>query len=187
MFLNSLKMSTPSAERQKGINSVQQCSVENQKGANHHILCTATAPFLVLNGSSLDSDNALLALIWWRNFLPNIQHSVQFAYQTTCGSGTPSMATSRLSGSPSSTFLSPGISMNLGMEVLWVSWICPIDTWGASLGSTTSSWDGCMWQDTKSYKMCDSIFQVHQWSPGGCFTKMLSALRVMLKVKISKI
>ena len=56
------------AENQKGANAVQQCSVENQKGA------IAIAPFwfwcsnstlLVLNGTSLNSDNALLALNSW--------------------------------------------------------------------------------------------------------------------------
>ena len=66
-----------SAEGKKGINAFQRCSVENQKGAIAR-LCTAIAAFwleghyhqtlysncglLVLNGTSLNSVNALLAL-----------------------------------------------------------------------------------------------------------------------------
>ena len=74
-------VSTPdlnsSAESKKGITLVQRCSIQNQKGAITR-LCTAIVPFwlegryrqslysncalLVLNGTSLNSINALLAL-----------------------------------------------------------------------------------------------------------------------------
>ena len=33
------------AENQKGINAIQQCAIENQKGDYCHRLCTAIAPF----------------------------------------------------------------------------------------------------------------------------------------------
>ena len=66
-----------SAEGKKGINDVQRCSIQNQKGTITR-LCTVIAAFclegryhqtlysncalLVLNGTSLNSVNALLAL-----------------------------------------------------------------------------------------------------------------------------
>ena len=53
-----------SAESQKGVNAVQWCSVENQKGALAiGFIHTDNAP-LTLNGTSLNSVNALLALNW---------------------------------------------------------------------------------------------------------------------------
>ena len=53
-----------SVERQKGVNVVQRCSVENQKGAiTVQSLCDSA--LLVLNGTSLSSINALLALSWY--------------------------------------------------------------------------------------------------------------------------
>ena len=55
------------AENQKGVNVVQQCSVENQKGtiAYRHWLYTVIAPFWFSTGTSLNCGNALLALKWW--------------------------------------------------------------------------------------------------------------------------
>ena len=45
----------------KGITAIQGCSIENQKGGD--------SALLVLNGTSLNSENALLALNWQYNIL----------------------------------------------------------------------------------------------------------------------
>ena len=52
------------AENQKGINAVQQYFVENQKGTTNKVPQTlySDSTLLVLNRTSLISDNALLAL-----------------------------------------------------------------------------------------------------------------------------
>ena len=55
------------AESQKGVNAVQRCSVENQKGAItnfHHRLCTAITPFWLLNRISL---NRKVRMPFWRS------------------------------------------------------------------------------------------------------------------------
>ena len=55
---------TSSAESQKGFNVLEWCSVENQKMLSPQTLYSHSA-LLVLNGSSLNSINTLLALNWW--------------------------------------------------------------------------------------------------------------------------
>ena len=50
-----------SSESQKGVNAVQQCSVENQKGAVLIELVYSDSALLVLNGTSLRWINVLLA------------------------------------------------------------------------------------------------------------------------------
>ena len=50
-----------SAENQKGVNAVQRCSVEKQKDAIAIDFYSDSAP-LVVNGTLLNNDNALLAL-----------------------------------------------------------------------------------------------------------------------------
>ena len=50
-----------SVESQKGVIAVQRCSVENQKGAIA-IDFDSDSALLVLNGTSLNCNNALLAL-----------------------------------------------------------------------------------------------------------------------------
>ena len=50
-----------SVESQKGVIADQRCSVENQKGA---IVIYSDSALLVLNGTSLSCNNALLALNW---------------------------------------------------------------------------------------------------------------------------
>ena len=63
-------------------NTVQRRSVENQKGAiTTHTLYSNSA-FLVLNGSSLNSNNALLALIWRIVFPPTWTHDVHGSWFT---------------------------------------------------------------------------------------------------------
>ena len=47
---------------QKGVNNIQRCPVENQKGAIVVEKSMAKEPLLVLNGTSLNSDSALLVL-----------------------------------------------------------------------------------------------------------------------------
>ena len=53
---------TSSVERQKGTNAARQCSAENYKGATsvYKVFCDNT--LLVLNGTLLNSINALLAI-----------------------------------------------------------------------------------------------------------------------------
>ena len=59
-----------SVESQKGTINIQRCSVENQKGAIPvQSLWWNLSVLLVLNGTSLNSDSALLALNW-RTHLP---------------------------------------------------------------------------------------------------------------------
>ena len=54
----------PLAESQKGTNTVQWCSVENQKGAITMYTLYSNGALLVLNGTSLNCINALLVLNW---------------------------------------------------------------------------------------------------------------------------
>ena len=54
-----------SAESQKGVNAVQRCSIENQKGALSLYKVYGNNALLVLNGTLLNSVNTLLVL----NFL----------------------------------------------------------------------------------------------------------------------
>ena len=49
---------------QKGVITIQQCSIQNQKGAITMDLYSNSA-LLVLKRTSLNSDNALLAFNWW--------------------------------------------------------------------------------------------------------------------------
>ena len=51
-----------SAESQKGINAVQQSSVEIQKGAITIYFVYSSSPLVVLNGTSLNSINSGIAL-----------------------------------------------------------------------------------------------------------------------------
>ena len=53
-----------SVESQQGINAVQWCSVENQKGAIAIDCMYSDSALLVLNGTTLNIANALLALNW---------------------------------------------------------------------------------------------------------------------------
>ena len=52
-----------SAEDQKGDNAFQRCTVENQKGAISMDFQYSDSALLVLNKTSLNSVNAVLALI----------------------------------------------------------------------------------------------------------------------------
>ena len=52
-----------SVESQKGAINVQRCSAENQK-ASITVNVYSDSALLVFNGTSLNSDNALLALYW---------------------------------------------------------------------------------------------------------------------------
>ena len=56
-----------SIESQKGATSTQRCSIENQKGAFAIAISNSDSALLVLNGTSLNIDRALLALNWWCN------------------------------------------------------------------------------------------------------------------------
>ena len=51
-----------SGENQKGINAVQQCSVESQKGAMAIDFVQQYSALLVLNRALWNSDNALLVM-----------------------------------------------------------------------------------------------------------------------------
>ena len=61
-LLNPSSNYNTSAESHKGINDVQRCSVENQKGAIAIVSLYRDSALLVLNGSSLQIVNALLVL-----------------------------------------------------------------------------------------------------------------------------
>ena len=61
-----------SAESQKGVNDVQRCSVENQKGAIAIEFVMSDSALLVLNGTLLNSDKALVALNWRTLFCQTI-------------------------------------------------------------------------------------------------------------------
>ena len=52
-----------SFQKQKGVNAIQRCSVENQKGAIMYKVYGDIA-LLVLNGTSLNGINALLRVYW---------------------------------------------------------------------------------------------------------------------------
>ena len=51
-----------SAENQNGVNAVQQCSVENQKGAISIGFVQRYSALLVINGTASNMGNAPLAL-----------------------------------------------------------------------------------------------------------------------------
>ena len=57
-----VEMNTSSVESQKGVNGGQRCSIEHQKGAIAVQSLWRYSALLVLNGTSLNIDSALLAL-----------------------------------------------------------------------------------------------------------------------------
>ena len=64
----------PLAESQKGVNAVQQCSVQNQKSAIT-IFLNSDSALLVLNGTAFEPHfDALLALNWRYQTLKNDAH-----------------------------------------------------------------------------------------------------------------
>ena len=62
VFKMPRKYDVSSFESQKGTNTAQWCSIENQKGAIAIYKVYGNSTFLVLNGTSLNSANALLVL-----------------------------------------------------------------------------------------------------------------------------
>ena len=60
----NMKSYSSSDESQKGAITIQRCSVENQKGARSPLTLYSDSALLVLNGTSLNIDSALLALNW---------------------------------------------------------------------------------------------------------------------------
>ena len=69
--------SISSVESQKGMHAAQQCPIEFQKGTASLYIVYGISTLLVLNGTLLNSTNAILALSWWYCFYStNYNYSV---------------------------------------------------------------------------------------------------------------
>ena len=62
MMLNEMADNISSVKSQKGINAAKLCPIGNQKSAIAIDIVGSDSALLVLNGTSLNTDRALLAL-----------------------------------------------------------------------------------------------------------------------------